>query len=598
MVFNAVRNTEYIEIKTFANQKQAKWPLSALQHLVIKNKLCTFTTEFITTTVAMNYTKLILCFLLVICCNLTVTAGVSADNQKLYQQLDSLIDHQSDFINQKKARIKVITDGMAVMKLSNEQQYQLYMKLYDEYLAFQFDSAFYYNKRCMELQKEFANPDMSAKSRIRMAHILAVSGIFQKAKQMLDSIRPQQLSPVLQVEYYNQLGELNLYRSEMAAFTPFFQEYLDSTQYYRQMILQIAPHNSYDYIFNHATYLCEQGKVQQAIKQLESYLPKLNKDERTYSIITSTLAYFYSTQNNGDMREYYLLLSAISDVRGAILENNSLRELSAILLERGEYTRAYNYLQQASKDAENYGSKLRSLQVARMAPLITQAYDMERTATEQRTRMLLIVISVIALLLSLTIFYILRLVQKRRIANEQIHTMNAELTQRNQEMQQMNAQMKESNRIKDEYIGRFLQLSSNIINISEEHVKQQKRLARDRKIEELYAELKDPKHISEGIRLFHQNFDTAFLNIYPNFIEEVNHLMTDDNQFDISPDTDRLTTELRVLALIRLGINDNQNIADILRSSIATIYTYRSKLKARARSKTTFEDDVRKIATY
>ena len=117
-------------------------------------------------------------------------------------------------------------------------------------------------------------------------------------------------------------------------------------------------------------------------------------------------------------------------------------------------------------------------------------------------------------------------------------------------------------------------------------------------MEELYAELKSPKAINEGIHIFHQNFDTAFLNIYPDFISEVNRLMMPGNQFEVEEDSTKLTTELRILALIRLGIADNQKIAEILRSSITTIYTYRSKLKSRALQKDTFEDDIKKIATY
>jgi hypothetical protein len=131
-----------------------------------------------------------------------------------------------------------------------------------------------------------------------------------------------------------------------------------------------------------------------------------------------------------------------------------------------------------------------------------------------------------------------------------------------------------------------------------EYEKAYRYLARDRKLEDLYAELKSPKAINEGIRIFHQNFDTAFLNIYPTFISEVNQLLTDDNQFEVHEDGGKLTTELRILALIRLNITDNQKIADILRSSITTIYTYRSKLKSRAKSKSTFEDDIRRIETY
>jgi hypothetical protein len=123
-------------------------------------------------------------------------------------------------------------------------------------------------------------------------------------------------------------------------------------------------------------------------------------------------------------------------------------------------------------------------------------------------------------------------------------------------------------------------------------------LARDRKLELLYGELKSQKPLNESVHLFHQNFDTAFLNIYPTFISEVNQLLTEDNQFEVHEEAGKLTTELRILALIRLNITDNQKIADILQSSITTIYTYRSKLKSRAKSKATFEDDVRQIETY
>ena len=183
--------------------------------------------------------------------------------------------------------------------------------------------------------------------------------------------------------------------------------------------------------------------------------------------------------------------------------------------------------------------------------------------------------------------------------------MNATLTSQNEDLQTLNSQfsvlntqMKEANRIKDEYIGRFLELCSALIHRGEERHKHFNRLARDRKLEELYAELKSPKAINEGIHIFHQNFDTAFLNIYPDFISEVNRLMMPGNQFEVEEDSTKLTTELRILALIRLGIADNQKIADILRSSITTIYTYRSKLKSRALQKDTFEDDIKKIATY
>ena len=524
------------------------------------------------------------------------TANPTIDS--LYATLDSLLAHQSTIIAQKQQRIRTYQGGLRQLHLTPEQRFHVNNQLYDEYLAFNFDSALYYIRQNVEGPQMLHHPDSIAASMIRMSHILAVSGLFDKASQMLQKIPLRQLSVDNQMAYYNQCAELSLYRSEMAEHSPFYQDYMDSLLHHRDQILQLAPRGSYDDVFNRATQLGERGQVDEGIRLLEDLLRRYRQGDRHYSIITSTLAYFYAKKKVPEQQEYYYLLSAISDVRGAILENNSLRELACILMERGNFERAYAYLLAASKDAQLYGSRLRSMQTARLSPLITQAYDLQREQAQRRTSILLTVLSVITLLLLVTIIYTLSLIKKRRIANERISRMNDELMRHNQEIQSMNTQMKESNSIKDEYIGRFLELSSNLIERGEERNRQLNRLARDRKLEELYAQLKSATFTNEGVRLFYQNFDTAFLNIYPDFITEINKLMLPGEQFDMGDRSDRLTTELRVLALIRLNITDNQKIADILRSSLSPIYTYRSKLKARALAKDRFEDDVRMISTY
>jgi tetratricopeptide (TPR) repeat protein len=387
----------------------------------------------------------------------------------------------------------------------------------------------------------------------------------------------------------------------MAQYTNYFYDYIKRAQYYRQLVMQIAPKDSYDYIFNRATYICEAGDTDEAIRILEDYLSKTEQGNRTYSIITSTLAFFYQKKGAHEQQEYYLLLSAISDERSAIRENNSLRSLSEMLMSSGKNDEAYRYLLQAISEAKFYGSRIRMMQVGRMAPQILQLYDAERTRTQQRTNLLLAVISFISLILVGIIIYTLRLYRKKHAAGLQIIEMNKMLARHSEEIENVNTQMKEANRIKEEYIGRFLELSSQLISDGEQRLKQLNRLARERKLEELYAELKTMEPVNKGIRTFHSHFDTAFLNIYPNFIVEVNNLLNPESKFAIEVDgmpVKHLSTELRVLALIRLDITDNQKIADILRSSITTIYTYRSKLKAKAISKETFEDDVRKIATY
>ena len=485
-------------------------------------------------------------------------------NIRLYHTLDSLISQYDQLTAEKERRVAAIKDGVKGIRLTPEQQYDLNQRLYDEYVAYKFDSAFYYIDRNVTALRGSGDQERFAASAVRMAHILAVTGLFDRARRLLDEVNPDSLSDRQKIAYYNQQSELNLYRSEMAQFTKFFYDYIKRAQYYRQLVIQIAPKDSYDYVFNQATYICEADETDQAIQLLEHYLLKLEEGSRTYSIVTSTLAYFYQKKQMSEQQERYLLLSAISEARF-------------------------------------YGSRIRMMQVGRMAPQILQLYDAGRTQTQQRTNIFLTVISIISLVLAGIIVYTLILYRKKHAAGLQIIEMNKVMARHNEEIENANTQMKEANRIKEEYIGRFLELSSMLLSSGEQRLKQLNRLARERKLEELYAELKTMEPLNTGIRTFHSHFDTAFLNIYPNFISEVNKLLTPDNQFTIEEDgspTKRLTTELRVLALIRLDITDNQKIADILRSSITTIYTYRSKLKAKAINKDAFEDNVRKIATY
>ena len=522
-------------------------------------------------------------------------------NRQLYQTLDSLIEQYDQLTAEKERRVTALKEGVKGITLTPEQQYDLNQRLYDEYVAYKFDSAFYYIDKNVKALSHSSDHNRFAASAVRMAHILAVTGLFDRARRLLDEVNPDSINDAQKIAFYSQQSELNLYRSEMAQYTDYFYDYIQRAQYYRQLVIQIAPKDSYDYVFNQATYICEAGDTDKAIQMLENYLQQVDESTRTYSIITSTLAFFYQKKQMPEQQEHYLLLSAISDERCAIRENNSLRSLSEILMTQGNNDDAYRYLYQAISEARFYGSRIRMMQVGRMAPQILQLYDTERTQTQQRTNLLLAIISFISLILAGIIGYTLRLYRKKHAAGLQIIEMNKILAQHSKEIETVNTQMKEANRIKEEYISRFLELSSMLLSNTEQRLKQLNRLAREHKLEELYAELKTMEPVNTGIRTFHSYFDTAFLNIYPHFISEVNKLLTVDNQFatdnDGSP-TKRLTTELRILALIRLDITDNQEIADILRSSITTIYTYRSKLKAKALNKETFEDDIRRIATY
>jgi hypothetical protein len=213
---------------------------------------------------------------------------------------------------------------------------------------------------------------------------------------------------------------------------------------------------------------------------------------------------------------------------------------------------------------------------------------------------LLVAISLVALILIISRIYRSRLIRRLEEANAHNEEMNRQLEQTvgqlndaNEQLSQTNRVIKESGRIKEEYIGRFFELGGVFINKADEQNKRSSRLLRDRKFEELMKELKSERNLTELTNDYFKQFDEAILSIYPHFVERVNALLEENSR--IVPHGEKLTTELRIVALIRLGFTDNQRIASILRSSITTIYTYRSKLKAKAKQKESFEEDVKRM---
>ncbi|MBR0388629.1 MAG: hypothetical protein IJK37_00760, partial [Prevotella sp.] len=251
------------------------------------------------------------CIILILMVLTTESRAQQASNRQLYQTLDSLIEHYDQLTADKERRVAAIKEGVKGITLTAEQQYDLNQRLYDEYVAYKFDSAFYYIDKNVKALRKSGNHNRFAASAVRMAHILAVTGLFDRARRLLDEVAVDSINDQQKIAFYNQQSELNLYRSEMAQNTEYFYDYIQRVQYYRQLVIQIAPKDSYDYIFNQATYICEAGDTNKAIQMLEDYLLKLEEGTRAYSIVTSTLAFFYQTKEMQQQQERYLLLSAI-----------------------------------------------------------------------------------------------------------------------------------------------------------------------------------------------------------------------------------------------------------------------------------------------
>lgn len=532
---------------------------------------------------------------------LTAANLLAAPGHDAFARLDSLIAVQPRIVAQKEARLEQMKLDLGKMKTAS-QRYEAMRQLYEEYAAYKYDSAYSCVSECVRLAQAMGDRVLLNESYLNLAHILSTACLMDKAQQVLAQIDTTMLSTQQLVQYHRTRTDLLIYQAEYMQGTRYAEEYVRQLVETRRGIIRLnVPHDDINYLVTLAECEADNGHHEQAIALLDSLLVNYHSGERIYSIITSTMAFHYSQMGDTLRQMEYLIKSAESDLDGCIRENTAMRAIADRLFDEGDIDRAYRYMRVAVDDANFYGTRLRNIQASHIVPKILDAYQTKQEQSHRNILWLLGLISVIALLLVGGVVAIYQLLKRYRRLNEQKRTINEQLRQVNaqlgvtvDQLHESNGLLREREKLKEEYIARFLTLSSRFIDRGEEQRKALYRLYRDRKTEDLARELRSTHHGSENAQLFYENFDNAFLNIYPTFVDEVNKLLQEGGKIEVKPGK-RLTTESRVLALIRIGITDNQSIANILRASLTTIYTYRSKLKARAIDKDSFEDSVKAV---
>ena len=532
---------------------------------------------------------------------LMTAVALAGQARGAFARLDSLIAVQPHIVAAKEARLAQMKVDLAG-ETTVLARYGIMRRLYEEYAAYQYDSAYAYVSECIRLAQEIGDMARLNESRLNLAHILSTACLMEQARQTLAQIDTTQLTPAQFITYYRTRTDLLIYQAEYMQGTRYADEAVQQLIAIRQRVTALdGPKDDVSYLITRAECLADGGNQQQAIDLLTSLLSRYKSGDRMYSIITSTMSFHYSQLGDKDKQMDYLIKSAESDLEGCIRENTSLRAIADRLFDEGDIDRAYRYMRVAVDDANFYGTRLRNIQASGIVPKILSAYQTKQEQGNRKMMWLLGVISLIALLLVVGVIAIYQLLKRYRRLNEQKKAINEQLRQVNAQLgdtvgqlHESNALLQEREKLKEEYIARFLALSSRFIDRGEEQRKALYRLYRDRKTEELARELKSTGFGNENAQLFYENFDNAFLNIFPNFVDEVNKLLQEGGKIEVKQGK-RLTTESRVLALIRIGITDNQSIANILRASLTTIYTYRSKLKARALDKDSFETHVKAI---
>ncbi len=514
-----------------------------------------------------------------------------------YDQLDRCIEDIPNITKKKDDRIKSIRLQLFTPNLTDRQCYDICNQLYEEYESFQFDSALVYANKIMDYAHKIHDQHLIEEATLRKANIHSRAGLFTEAKKILEMLDESRLCKENLINYYDSWRFQYSLMAEFSSRTSLSDRYIARAMDYWHLLLVTSPKNSYINIVTRATLASQLGDHQKAINLLVPYLKKWKETDQEYAALVSKIAQFYEALNDSKEERDYLIMSAIADIRGSIKESIALRKLASLLFKEGDVERAYRYLNIAIDDANFYGTRLRNSQASELIPEIQKVYIANQEAQQNKMRIQLGILGFIVILLIVALVAITKLLKRYLRMNRQVHEMNDRMEAAVEDLQEANRLMREGNLIKEEYIGRFLELSSDIIDKVDAQRKIENRLAREKRMQELYQELKSNALLQDCTKAFYENFDAALLNIYPTFVNDVNLLLKPDEQ--IFPKQDgSLTTELRILALIRLGVHDNAKISSILRSSITTIYTYRSKLKSRSINHDRFESQIKRIGVY
>lgn len=519
----------------------------------------------------------------------------------LLTELDNAIKQDKYYTEQKELYLVKIKEQLNNQNENADNRYLIYQSLAKEYETFICDSAKLYAEKALSIAQETDNINRINESKIQLARTQAKAGMYSLSIGILNSIDKRTLDNIQLIAYYKAYSDAYIYWIEYQNEYE-TQQLEESRRNIQDSIIQVLPHDTYEYAVSLGTKYIESDDFDMAERILLFAYPQIKPDTKEYSIFTSILAYLYQRKGDTDKQKEYLAKSAISDIRAAVKENLSLRVLAILLFEDEDIKRANLYIKKSMEDASFYNARLRNIQISRVLPIIDKAYQTDREQQQSKLSILLITISLLSVVLLITIFFIVRQMKKVSKGQKEILQINTRLNKLNEDLQvanesqrQTNISLAEADHIKEQYIGSFLEICTEYIDRFEAF-----KVAVNRKIKagqtaDILKMTTSTENAARELKELYANFDKAFLNIYPNFVKELNGLLRPEERYPISTDKS-LNQELRVFALIRLGVTDSNKIATFLHYTLRTIYNYRSKVKSKAlNTEDDFEEKIKQI---
>ncbi len=502
----------------------------------------------------------------------------------LLLELDKCVEKKETYRAERHERIDSLSQQVETVQ--GAQLLEVYEAMYQTYSHFQTDSALFYLDKMNQLTKLQEDPQKRTWVALNMAEQLAIMGAYSDAEDKVKKLNTTDMNQEERTRYYHVCRTIYGWMADYMSSTPSLSKELrHKTDLYRDSIISTDTDPlSRDIV--RADHLLANGKRDEAKQLIENYLPHAEKEQKCY--VHYILSEIYRQQNNSTEQMRHLALVAIEDLKRGVTEYAALPLLATKLKEQGEVERAYNYLFCSMEDANFCNAKLRTMEISEVFPIIEKSYKQKERLARQTERGLLLGVSVMTIMLVLVVLYLRsqmhKLSQTRQqlsVANDQLEQANRLLGQRNDTLQESNAMLQQMDRVKEEYIALFLDRCRTYLSALEKYRKSLLKLAKSNQSAELMKKLKDDTLIEEEQQKLYNEFDEAFLDLHPDFVERFNALLRPEER--LTPKRhERLNTELRIFALIRLGVTDTAQIAQFLDYSMPTIYNYRSRIRSKS----------------
>lgn len=531
-------------------------------------------------------------------------AGDRSESESILRAVDVAITNSITYEKEKLAGIETLKKQAVSRQRTPAERYDMNRSLFLEYESLVCDSALRYIDANISLARDLGREDLYAESVISKAMVISKAGLFHEALDLLDSIDVSDMSVDIRRDYYTCLNDLYQFLIEYEGGGEYSAHYRELTNSYKDSILALTPDEDFAHVLFSSSRMMDDEEYVRGSELILANIDNYKSGTREFSILSSILAFGYRQMGDRENELKYYALAAISDIEGVVKENMAMRALAERVFKDGDYDRAHRYIQKSIEDANYFSARMRKNQSALMLPIVSETFQASQSRQRHQLTVFLVITTVLAVGLIFAVLFIVRQLRtvkaSHRIvsgAKDELQQLNSDLTAANKAFETANSELSESNCIKEEYIARFLELCSKYLSMLEQYRRNLYQLAVAGKTEELHRALKSNKVINETINDFYSTFDAAFLNIFPDFVERVNDLLPDGAKINLKSG-ERLNTELRIFALVRLGITDSAKIADFLRCSITTIYTYRSKVKNRSIVKGDFESEILRISSF